>query len=419
MNLSANNQRRAADLITRSILIFSVTLLLLACLSTYLYFQRPTLSAAVPEKMTPSVEEPSPKPAPEAEKPEPPPNPEPPFEWEPIESADYKTYIANLRKLGFPEELVQAVIIADIDKLYAPREAPFRFDQVPYDGSLADRRRRPTVEEIEQFKQLREVQIEKQKVLQELLGIRVPREMIRTPNSRNYEGYEYAISQLPPEKQDAVQYIQENEFLQDDLNGNQTWEGRGELQAYRQVNVERDNALKAILTPEEFNLYMMNSTPPGTELARRTIGMEPTPEEMLAMWKISEEQWKAQGGVYGRWRADPVPHEEIIASDQRVEEQMQAALGDDRYLDYQMAIHETGQQMRNFANRYNLPRETMAEAFRLQRELDTFLNTHRTSDLSALHPRAAQLAEQLQSTLGPDLFNSWQNGRSQDYNLQP
>jgi len=41
--------------------------------------------------------------------------------------------------------------------------------------------------------ELRDIQIEKHRVLQELLGVRVPREMIRTPNSRNWEGYEYAI----------------------------------------------------------------------------------------------------------------------------------------------------------------------------------------------------------------------------------
>jgi hypothetical protein len=71
-------------------------------------------------------------------------------------------------------------------------------------------------EDIERMVQLRDVQIEKHAILHELLGVRIPREMIRTPNSRNWEAYQYAISLLPAEKQEAVQLIQENLWIQDD-----------------------------------------------------------------------------------------------------------------------------------------------------------------------------------------------------------
>ena len=38
----------------------------------------------------------------------------------------------------------------------------------------------------------------------------------------------------------------------------------------------------------------------------------------------------------------------------------------DRYIDYQMATQETGQQMNNLASRYDLPRETIRQAFAVQ-----------------------------------------------------
>ncbi len=50
------------------------------------------------------------------------------FSWQPVESTDYKTYIANLRKLSFPEELIREIIIADIDRIYAPREEPLKME---------------------------------------------------------------------------------------------------------------------------------------------------------------------------------------------------------------------------------------------------------------------------------------------------
>jgi hypothetical protein len=52
--------------------------------------------------------------------------PPPGFSWRSIESADYKEYIANLRAIECPEQTIRDIIIADVNKLYGPREAPFK-----------------------------------------------------------------------------------------------------------------------------------------------------------------------------------------------------------------------------------------------------------------------------------------------------
>ncbi|MGH8527612.1 MAG: hypothetical protein ACREXY_26380, partial [Gammaproteobacteria bacterium] len=49
----------------------------------------------------------------------------PKFHWSEVESPDYKEYIARLRGVQCPEETIRDIIVADINKLYAPREAPF------------------------------------------------------------------------------------------------------------------------------------------------------------------------------------------------------------------------------------------------------------------------------------------------------
>ena len=46
-----------------------------------------------------------------------------PFSWRQIESADYPTYIANLRDIGCPEQTIRDIIIADVNGLYARRRA--------------------------------------------------------------------------------------------------------------------------------------------------------------------------------------------------------------------------------------------------------------------------------------------------------
>ena len=42
-----------------------------------------------------------------------------PFHWSQIESADYRTYIANLRGIGCPEQTIRDLVKADMDNLYA------------------------------------------------------------------------------------------------------------------------------------------------------------------------------------------------------------------------------------------------------------------------------------------------------------
>jgi len=45
------------------------------------------------------------------------------FSWQEVESADYPTYIANLRYIGCPEQTIRDIIIADINALYARKRA--------------------------------------------------------------------------------------------------------------------------------------------------------------------------------------------------------------------------------------------------------------------------------------------------------
>ena len=52
--------------------------------------------------------------------------------------------MANLRAIGFPEELIRSVIIADIDKLYAPREEALKVKPVPHDAPMDQRQSYPT-----------------------------------------------------------------------------------------------------------------------------------------------------------------------------------------------------------------------------------------------------------------------------------
>jgi hypothetical protein len=44
-----------------------------------------------------------------------------PFRWSELESTDYRTYLANLRSTGCPEQTIRDILSADVDSVYAQR----------------------------------------------------------------------------------------------------------------------------------------------------------------------------------------------------------------------------------------------------------------------------------------------------------
>jgi len=48
-----------------------------------------------------------------------------PFHWSQLESSDYRTYIANLRSIGCPEQTVHDIITADVGSLFASTRQPW------------------------------------------------------------------------------------------------------------------------------------------------------------------------------------------------------------------------------------------------------------------------------------------------------
>jgi len=68
------------------------------------------------------------------------------FLWSQLESTDYRTYIANLRGIGCPEQTVRDIITADLEGVYAPRREALQRRLAAVDASSANRAERHGVE---------------------------------------------------------------------------------------------------------------------------------------------------------------------------------------------------------------------------------------------------------------------------------
>jgi hypothetical protein len=68
-----------------------------------------------------------------------------PFRWSQIESTDYRTYVANLRGIGCPEQTIRDIVTADVDEaFYVPKREELKQKEPAefQDQALSDLKRR-------------------------------------------------------------------------------------------------------------------------------------------------------------------------------------------------------------------------------------------------------------------------------------
>jgi hypothetical protein len=56
------------------------------------------------------------------------------FRWDQLEATDYRTYIANLQKIGCPEKTIREIVVADVHDLYNTRGQELELEQRVGDG---------------------------------------------------------------------------------------------------------------------------------------------------------------------------------------------------------------------------------------------------------------------------------------------
>ena len=301
----------------------------------------------------------------------------PKFHWTEVESADYKEYISRLRGVQCPEETIRDIIVADINKLYAPREAPFKLMvEAPEDSSgdwHADRPRRQA--NFDRRKQLHAIQREKNALLKELLGIELPLEPLRGRDSRSYELFEAAFKALPAHKRDAVREIQENywqmsDALKDKYDHKRTPEY---LEEYRRINADRKAKLDQVLTPDELEDYDMRHSNVALNLQSSLEGFNPTEDEFKAIYRIRKGIEEPYGGLIGTptpvdAQGDPIATVQESSADrrQRMNEQIKEALGPERTRQYELSQDGTYRNLARLGQRYELSSDAVMQSYDLQ-----------------------------------------------------
>lgn len=329
----------------------------------------------------------------------------PEWKWSSIESEDYRKYVANLRSIGCPERTIRDIILADLNKLYAAKEAPFKdptpSPTAPWDysvtgtGTMSSRTADATARKAayERRKKLREVELEKAAVLKELLGYTLPLPPLRGWTNRNYDRYETALNALPPEKRERTREILEQYWAVSDAITDSFGTKRPpeSFEQLKRANEQRRESMLSVLSHEELDDFEMRASNTAQRLSTQLAGLNVSEEEFKAIYKARAEVEDPLGGN--------IPLAQLVVTDPNLiaqktteaEALLKSTLGEERYANYEKSQDSNWQTLDKLKSRFELPEEAIEKAYELQKQFTT-LAQQQFADQEQRNTVAQQLA---------------------------
>ena len=339
------------------------------------------------------------------------------FHWGTVESPDYREYIAKLRAIGCPEETIRDIIIADVNKLFASRVAALYPSPKDYKfWRVQDRAARQ--EERDRGQKRRELDKEKRALIKELLGVDYDVEMARWNGRPDEEDYRHGF--LSPEKQELVNSLQtkyrdmERALAAD--GGFRNPENRAKLTALR---AQREAEMAQALGPQDYQEYQLRNSFTARNMRDSLTSFEPTEDEFRQIFEM-RKQFDDQFGLT-RGGGDEAMREQRQAAQAKLDEQLRATLGEQRYHDYVLAQDDRYRETYDWTQRNDVPASS-AEALydirktaeQARREIENNKTLTREQQLAGFAKIKEETMATVRATLGDktepflrDRDNNW------------
>jgi LysM repeat protein len=260
------------------------------------------------------------------------------FSWREVESADYPTYIANLRDIGCPEQTIRDIIIADVNQLYARRRATelVTAEQQWWRSEPDANIVRAAVEKA------RELEDERRALLTRLLGpnwetgdlVSIPR-----PSRPGVVLDGPVLGALPADTKQAIQNVsvRSQDRMQAYLDAQRRAGKEPDPVELAKLRQQTRDELAGLLSPPDLEEFLLRYSQDANDL-RAAFGQlrffNPTPDEFREVFRATDDldqriQLLADATDPGSLAARKA------LEDQR-ENAIKIALGPERYTEYQM-----------------------------------------------------------------------------------
>ncbi len=331
--------------------------------------------------------------------------------WQDIESADYATYVGNLRAIGCPEPTVRDIIVADVNALFARRSAV----EVP-DPVHQWWRSEPDPDLVARATTNRaELDTERRNLLTFLLGSGWETADLTQADRQGNPLDGELLGTLSDETRNAVRQIEHrNRDQLDALLRTARDEGK-EPSPTDLARLERQtrDELAKVLSPAQLEEYVLRYSLGATQLRKQLRGFEATPEEFRQVFRATDAIDRQLLDLAVATDAASLQHRTQL--EQQREQVLEKELGPGRYANYLLNQDPVFQETRKTAQRVGVSAEKLIPFYRVnqvaqeerQRVLaDTNLSPEeQTRELADLYEQ--QLAT-LRTLLGEEAFQKLQ-----------
>jgi hypothetical protein len=298
------------------------------------------------------------------------------FTWDEIESADFPTYIANLRAIGCPEATIRDIIMADVNQLFARRRAT---EIITAEQKWWRSEPDPEVTQMASEK-LQALDAERRTLLSTLLGPEWESSYYPYPAHPDTPPLDGPVlGALPPQTKHAVRDIESRatERRQTYLDSLQK-EGKqpdpAELARMRQ---QTRAELAEALNPEQLEEYLLRYSSQASSLRSELHGLANTPDQFRALFRLTDRiDQQLQLFTNTNDTAFAARRQEL---EKQREQGIQQTLGTDDYKQYKLLqdslyreVHAVAQQAGTPADKilplYEISRATEQERQRIRND---------------------------------------------------
>jgi hypothetical protein len=279
------------------------------------------------------------------------------FDWNQLESTDYRQYIANLRAIHCPESTLRDIIMTDVMHLYALRRGQFYQNGREFKFWETDEKRSLKQTQLEEReKQLAQIDKELPAVLRELLGINYEREMNKYFVDTDEDARR--LSFLSDDKRDQLMALRdrfegEREHVTYDLKDGAL--SAEDIEKLKKIDEEQNEALSSLLSPDEKDEYQLCMSPTADHLRKELIGFNPTEAEFRDLFR---RQQAIDASYAYQDMSDPAVRSAKAAAEQSMMDDVKTQLSPDRAAALERSKDPDYQNLTLLTERFDLPAET-------------------------------------------------------------
>jgi len=288
----------------------------------------------------------------------------PTLQWAQIRASDYAAYARNLRALGCPQDSVIDLIVGEVTAQFSERwraearATSYAFWESPVLGSSAEQAR---------LRELRaRLERERRVLLQQILG---PAALQAMGKYRLWNDVDPAAEQLaflPSAKREQLYALQQKYLAPtpEDL----ALMSEAALQRAAADQARQRAEIAALLSAQELEELDLRKSETAERLRQELKGFRATEAEFRQLFRVRrayETTLAANTNV-----RDPNTLEVRINAERRFAEEARAALGAERYDEYQRARDPDFQNALQLTQFYSLPEDVATRVYDLKRDVD-------------------------------------------------